>query len=44
MQGRYRKAGEIAGQVAIAALILTGLLGSAALVAAFVLTAMLVTS
>ena len=44
MQGRYRKAGEIAGQAAIAAVVLAGLLGSAALVAAFVLTAMLLTS
>lgn len=44
MQGRYRKAGEIAGQVAIAAIVLVGLLGSAALIAAFVWTAMLVTS
>lgn len=44
MQGRYRKAGEIAGQVAIAALVLTGLLGSACLMAAFVMAAMLVSS
>lgn len=44
MQGRYRRVGEIAGQVAIAAVILTGLIASACLVAAFVLAAMLVSS
>lgn len=43
-EGRYRKAGEIAGQVAIAALVLIGFVGSACLLAAFVLAAMLVSS
>ena len=44
MQGRYRKAGEIAGQLAIAAIVLLGFVGSACLLGAFVLAAMLLTS
>ena len=44
MQRRYRKAVDQAGQIAIAAVIIAGLLGSAALVAAFVLATWLVTS
>jgi len=44
MQGRYRNAGEIAGQVAIAAVVLAGLLGSACLLGVFIYGAMLVGS
>ena len=44
MQGRYRKVGEIAGQIAIAAVILTGIVLSAALLAAFAFTALMVSS
>ena len=44
MHRRYRKAGEVAGQLAIAAIILAGILGSAALVVAFMLSIYLVTS
>ena len=44
MTRRYRKAADQAGQIAIAAVIITGLLGSAALVAAFVLATWVLTS
>jgi hypothetical protein len=44
MNGRYRRAGEVAGQLAIAAVILAGIVISAALVAAVMFTAMAVGS
>ena len=44
MGRRYRKAGEVAGQLAIAATLLIGALASGMLIVAFVLAAALVTS
>jgi hypothetical protein len=44
MNGRYRRAGEVAGQLAIAAVILAGIVISAALVAAVMFTTMAVGS
>lgn len=44
MQRRYRKAANQAGQIAIAAVIIAGLLGSAALVVGFMMATYMVTS
>jgi len=44
MKQRYRKAGDVAGQLAIAAVIIAGLVGSAAIALSFLLAAWMVTS
>jgi hypothetical protein len=44
MNGRYRRAGEVAGQLAIAAVVLAGIIICAALVAALMFAAMVVGS